>query len=560
MRGVKPLPRAHLAGAVLFSVPNQHGSHHFSCCFGKRLRVRTPNMTFWKLLLGGAALALLTDPAAAQQAGNAEPMPQEAENIPRRSVAPPGSGLASGPSARRVTAPGTPVFGAGGSPGSPGFFILPQDADWREPPCETLWCQLNAIDLGGGMTLSLQANGFLETQWVDDAAFGSGPDDDSSWDTRLNVYAGLRFNDRFRVYGALKHGGRYGEAAPPVPVESDDIDLHMLFAEAGFGGGERPSTILRVGRQELHYGAGRMISIRQGPNVRDDFDGVVLRTQRRATSLEAFAAFEVGDEVGSFDNGTVTDEGVWGLYTSTQIPTGEGPPDVLDIYYMGQRITDFPGPGGLADETRHYFGTRWFRPTPDVGFGWDAEATLLLGDYDSALPPGTESGRILAGSVTGELNASRGDWPWSPNLRLRAGYTTGDADPTDTEISTFRAPHPPGRYFGEFTPIGPGNLVGVTAAVELEPVRKLVLTPYVLFFWRVEEEDGFYSPAGTPTRGAAGSSHYLGWQYNLIASYQIDRHWSLFGEVGVYETSDFFEANPPDAPLQYAKAALQWRF
>jgi len=43
---------------------------------------------------------------------------------------------------------------------------------------------------------------------------------------------------------------------------------------------------LRIGRQELNYGSGRLVSVREGPNVRQSFDGFKIRSKFHAWSID----------------------------------------------------------------------------------------------------------------------------------------------------------------------------------------------------------------------------------------------------------------------------------
>ena len=51
------------------------------------------------------------------------------------------------------------------------------------------------------------------------------------------------------------------------------LDFQTAFLEVG-AGDERDWIKLRVGRQELEYGSGRLIDVREVPNVRLSFDGI----------------------------------------------------------------------------------------------------------------------------------------------------------------------------------------------------------------------------------------------------------------------------------------------
>src|SRR6267378_1914432 len=60
------------------------------------------------------------------------------------------------------------------------------------------------------------------------------------------------------------------------------------FVEVGTGD-ERNWFKFRVGRQEMEYGSGRLIDIREGPNVRLSFDGFKVKAGVGSWQIDGFA-------------------------------------------------------------------------------------------------------------------------------------------------------------------------------------------------------------------------------------------------------------------------------
>lgn len=428
---------------------------------------------------------------------------------------------------------------------------LPRGGDWPDR------FKNIPLDPNGDVRLSLSALGYLEAEFFRDQNFGQIPGNDWFQNQRLNLYGDLSFGDRFRIFGALKHGGRNGARGFVPPVERDALDLHQAFLELRFGdalGLEVNDAFLRAGRQELHYGAGRMISIRQGPNLRQDFDGVMLRLRSEGIVADAFAVFDVSDRPGAFDNRTDASNGVWGLYATLPVAARHN----LDLYYMGDRRTLSPFVQGSFAETRHSLGARWWLPrSPGGGWSGDIEATYQFGT-------GTQTGGgqadIAAWSVSGQ--ASYG-WPqalWSPVATMTLGLSSGDGSSRDGRLGTFRAPNPPGRYFGETTPFGPGNLAGGGVSLALSPIERLTIEPGVDLFWRVDTSDGIYTPGSTIVSPAGGTNHFVGWEAGLTTRYQINPNLALRAEAGYFFPGAYLTDNPPAENVARLMFGLDFSF
>ena len=77
-----------------------------------------------------------------------------------------------------------------------------------------------------------------------------------------------------RVWTEFNSGLENGRIGGPRPVvDEDKLDLHQAFVDVTVGVTGPSAAVLRVGRQEIALGAGRMYALREGPNVPLSFDG-----------------------------------------------------------------------------------------------------------------------------------------------------------------------------------------------------------------------------------------------------------------------------------------------
>jgi hypothetical protein len=60
-------------------------------------------------------------------------------------------------------------------------------------------------------------------------------------------------------------------------IDEKKLDFQTAFIEIGTGD-ERNWIKFRAGRHEMEYGSGRLIDVREGPNVRLSFDGFKVKT------------------------------------------------------------------------------------------------------------------------------------------------------------------------------------------------------------------------------------------------------------------------------------------
>ena len=227
------------------------------------------------------------------------------------------------------------------------------------------------VPFGGveGRYLSLggEARPFFE--WFRNEDWGSIPGDDGYMLQRYMAHLDLHWNDRARVFVQLKSGLEGGRRSGPRPVDEDKLDLGQAFLDVALiSSGER-KLVVRAGRQEMAFGHQRLVSYREGPNVRRSFDGLRATLRTRAWTVDAFATRPAQTEPGFFDDGPDPDRRFWGAQATRAL----GRSVSLDLYYLGLTNKSAAYDQGTAKETRHTNGARLWGD----GRGWDYDVELI---------------------------------------------------------------------------------------------------------------------------------------------------------------------------------------
>ncbi len=108
----------------------------------------------------------------------------------------------------------------------------------------------------------------------------STPDPEGYWLQRGLFHADLHMGSRVRVWGELSSSLEAWRVGGPRPVvDEDKAAVHQAFVDVTAHGASKNLVLVRAGRQELAFGSGRMVALREGTNVPQSFDG--LRTTVR---------------------------------------------------------------------------------------------------------------------------------------------------------------------------------------------------------------------------------------------------------------------------------------
>lgn len=374
--------------------------------------------------------------------------------------------------------------------------------------------------------------------------WGSRPPDGNGYSLqRYMFHVDVRASRRVRLFGELKSGLEFGRASGPRPPDADHLDLHQAYADGLFG-----AATVRIGRQELVYGSARLLSPREGPNVRQTFDAARLLVHRGTWQVNGFAGWAAKTATGIFDDTTDTNRAVWGVYGVRQ--PGRQATLGVDVYYLGYRRGIARFEQGRARELRHSFGTRLWRTAAPLDY--NVELVGQFGRFGSA--------RILGWTVasdTGFRLSTKG----RPRLGVRADITSGDRDRTDDRLGTFNPLFPRGGYFGLIAATGPANHRDLHPQVTLALRRNATLTAGWLFFWRDQPADGLYGIAGNMLRSGAGTrSRFVGHSPDVESEWQLTRRLSAAVDVSLFTAGAFIRESGPGFNMRYLSGRTTYRF
>ena len=387
-------------------------------------------------------------------------------------------------------------------------------------------------------------------EYYHNALWGRGPEDDDGYLLqRCMAHADAHFGENFRLFSQVKSGLEDGRNGGSRPTDRDDFDLHQAFFDVRASWSEAGSLTFRGGRQEFAYGSSRLVSVREGPNVRLSFDGVKAILKLDELRVDAFAAKPVRTRTGVFDDDPNPDQTFWGLYAVT--PLSWMPGGNVDLYYLGLDRKDATFEQDTDDETRHSIGTRiWGEKS-----GWDYNLELVyqFGTFGR--------GDIQAWTAASDVGFTFEHAPATPRLALRANVTSGDDNPDRSNLQTFNPLFPRGAYFGEPALIGPANHVDIHPILELALGSTVTVNLNWDFFWRQNTHDAIYGPAVNVLQsGQTSDARYVGNQLETLLEWRPDRHFTFTIDYAHFFAGQFLKETTPGDDVDYFSAWVTYRF
>jgi len=448
--------------------------------------------------------------------------------------------------------------GAGAPPTDLHQYPLPTyEEDWRalQGVARTdLWDPVKFVPLSADGTTSLSLGGEVRVTYerFGNPNFGLTPPDPAGYLLqRYLLHADVHVGSRVRVWTEFNSSLENGRIGGPRPViDEDRLDLHQAFVDVTVGATGPSAAVLRVGRQEIAVGSGRMYALREGPNVPLSFDGVRLIAHAGPWHLDSWAARPVDTTPGVFDDGSHRSFDVWGVYGRRVITLWRRSVG-LDVYYLGLARDAAQFGQGTANETRHTFGARvWHQGT----WAYDVEAMFQAGRFGS--------GDIRAWRSVIEGSHLLADAVWSPRLGLVFDAASGDKNPADPNLQTFNAMFQSGMYSGRAQLLGPSNSVRFEPSVTFAPARQVLVSAGLGFYWRESIYDALYGIPGqvvVPSNGV--TDRYEGSRPTVQIDWQLTRHLSAHVNY-IYVFNGEFEQRSDRATsrMSYVSPWLTYRF
>src|SRR5580658_899977 len=175
------------------------------------------------------------------------------------------------------------------------FKLLREDEDWSfltdRANRQDFLDPLKYIRLREGrddwfMTISGEAREVWEQIGNDN--WGQSPYWNGYLNERYTLGFDIHYGKHVRTFVELKSGINSFRYGGPRPIDEKKLDFQAAFLQVGTAEGQ-DWIKLRAGRQEMEYGSGRLIDVREGPNVRLSFDGFKLKAGLGAWTIDGFA-------------------------------------------------------------------------------------------------------------------------------------------------------------------------------------------------------------------------------------------------------------------------------
>jgi hypothetical protein len=438
------------------------------------------------------------------------------------------------------------------------YKLLSEDEDWsflRDPNLrEDFWDPIKYIALRGGredwyLTIGGEAREVWEQIGNDN--WGQQPYMNGYFNERYMIHFDVHYGKHVRTFVELKSALNSFRIGGPRTIDEKKLDFQAAFLELGTSG-DRNWIKLRVGRQEMDYGSGRLIDVREGPNSRLSFDGFMVKSKIDSWQVDGFAMRPDLDKFGFFDNAPDHTVGFWGVYATRPLPRKH----TLDVYYLGLNRKEATFERGTAQEVRHSLGARIFQPAATERPGWDFdfEGVWQFGTFGTA---GIEAWTLA--SNTGYRFPKA---PLKPRFSVNADIASGD-HPGSNTLGTFNPLYPSGRYFGVFASTGPGplNFMDIHPKVQLEAPHGVSIFADWIFQWRESLEDGVYAIPGFLITAADGSrARFVGDRPGMEIQWQANRHLWFQADYGIFYAGPFIKETLPGRNLNYWALWVGYKF
>jgi hypothetical protein len=454
--------------------------------------------------------------------------------------------------------PALPAWALGeeSCPERPDYRNLRYEENWRslaDPTCmDGMFDRLKHLPLGegGDSFISFGGEARLRYEFVNNGAFGSDPPDPSGYFLkRALLHTDVHPVEQARFFFQLQSANEAGRVGGPRAEDDDDLDVNQAFADWTAYEEGTDSLTLRAGRQELEFGASRLLSARDGFNTRQSFDGFRVFGREGRFHFNATAARVVETRPDAFDNDT--NRRNWYVGASAWTALDALPGASLGVLFPSRRQENAEFDVGRGVDERYTQGVRLWGKTGAWDYNW--EGGRQGGEF--------EGRKVRAWYFASDTGYSFAGHSATPRLGLRMDATSGDRDPNDGVLNTFSSLFASTSYSGLSGLVGPSNVVDVAPSVSFSPAPHVRLNAGVIGYWRVSTEDGIYKITGGVRRtGQMSDARHVGTQSTLQAVYTPTSRWTWLATLSYFETGKFLDETPPSEDVTYFTTWVTFRF
>ena len=352
---------------------------------------------------------------------------------------------------------------------------------------------------------------------------------------RIMGNVGYQPTSNLKLNLQLKSNTVSDKTLSPRSIDKDELDLHQFYADWKFD----TEWSFKAGRQELSYGSSRLISVREGPNVRQSFDALKVSYQSDAFVFDAFVSRPVETNPWMFDDGSDYNRKLMGLYSTYS--------KKIDLYYFynENKKADFHSVNGL--EKRNSLGVRFFSEK-NSSLDYDWEGVWQFGEL--------EESKINAWTV-----ASNTGYTFKKiRVGLKANIASGDGVGGDKTLNTFNPLFPKGAYFNEAAIIGPANIMDIHPSVTISPTENVTFQADWDFMWRHSLNDGLYNISLTPSVGPDGKKREIGSQLAFSGQWKFSANALIYAQYMHFFTGSYIEDVTPGKDIDFYTMWVSYKF
>lgn len=405
------------------------------------------------------------------------------------------------------------------------------------------------LNANGSNYLSFGGQARYRFDYFNNSDFGAGTQDETGFDLlRFLVHADANFGEHFRAFVQLDSSQLYDRAGGPRPGDTKDFDVQQAFVDLDLLIDDAENLMLRMGRQELVYGAQRLISPSDWANVRRSFEGVRASWTMPNDTLDGFVVRPVLVEKSHFDSGDdhSTFAGIYNVASFDDLLPKTN--TKLDTYLLLLNQGRSQTTGYDANSNTFTLG---IRPHARPG-NWDLdlEADWQFGQYNSS--------EIDAYSVAIEAGYTFNQMKFTPRAAIGLDVASGSPNPAHRFNQLFP---PLYTYLGHLYLFGRENIIDLHPEWAMNLMDGVTLSMADHVFWRENIRDALYSQTGELVRASDGSrARFVGDEIDVTLSWQVDRHLLLYTGWAHLFTGPFIHNTGPHSDPDFFYAMATYTF
>ena len=314
--------------------------------------------------------------------------------------------------------------------------------------------------------------------------------------TRTRLGLAFKPTSWLRFYGEAQDARAMFYKVPPGTSVDDPFDWRQGWVEIGQA--EGPGMRLRIGRQDMTLGSGRLVGSGDWTNVTKTFNVARATVTQAGFKVDLLAGSVVAVDTTRMDRAK-PGEHFYGTYMTLSKVLKGATFEPYAFLKTAHSVKSKDGKTGNTDTV--YLGGRLAGKAPGA-LDYSVEAVKEVGMYaDDAIN--------ALGFVGG------GGWtipsaPWSVRLNSDYSFATGDSGATDGHHQSFDylygPQNPTASLTGQFSW---KNIKDWRAGVDFNPFQKLTAKVAFRDYWLATVKDSLYNSSGvkTVTNAKATSTH-----------------------------------------------------